>query len=501
MTELLGFDPDLLAAFRAALVRAVDDLRTIRSPDPTAAAAVDAVRHARGAIELQWIPLVDRVLASPALAPWGGRRGGGWLQAEDPLAPVIAGVAARQLVRDALASGGPDEAALVLASLAVDAATLGELTFEILATWRAGRPGGLPWDDHWTFGANVADRLLPALAERPLAAARFLELAAASPEVLFVAAEDEAWVGRVLAAGTAPGVVDARAAGDVLVPLLRWLQGHDAWRLIGLDGATPGARVHMAEAVAPWLLRFGRRAAEWGWSREEADAALRWVADDERAAERLVVAHARWQASVAGAPLVDGDGRIDADALFDLAGVMSQLQRVLQHADIDAAAEDRAWLDLSLRGAAAVVSIASSASGAGPVTSLAAGAVTAQLGQAARRQLDAWGVVPTEERSRRRARATFGTRVADTAVIAVVAVVGHQVDRGLLPAHALDRLHLDDLRRDDDGDDDACTAREVIDRLEAYVAEVAPSTTPEVANALTAVLAAFGAPGSVDAAC
>ena len=63
----LAFDPQLLAAARQRAAGLPEGLARLRSPDPLASAANDAVRAMIDQLVGEWIPLIDRVLNCPAL--------------------------------------------------------------------------------------------------------------------------------------------------------------------------------------------------------------------------------------------------------------------------------------------------------------------------------------------------------------------------------------------------------------------------------------------------
>jgi len=485
VTAFLGVDTTLLGALRAALVRSVDDLRRHRSDDPEAADAMRTIRWGADLLELRWLPVIDRALRL------------------DP-------ASAMRRVEAVAAVDGPLASAPMLSALRIDDDELAALCVRLLVLWHAGDARGNRWPDEVEPGPNAADALFTLLISRPGAASAFLGQVADEPSILFRSAVDESLVHRLLVVGTSPDQVGTAEAGRILVPILDWLQHDDrafvggwygtAWPSGGRDGATPHASSMLGDVIAPWLSQFGHRADEWGWTHEEADDALRWIATDDVAMTALVGSIDEWRATLASTRFVTPDGSLDTDALLDVSTTLSQITLALRAADIEEGEVRRFWLDLSLLLAGAVGGFALPLVG---VSSLAAAAATTALGSGTRTMLDHLGIVGSAERTGNAAQARFGTFTADTSVVAIVSIVGQLVDDGRLPAGTLDRLRLDDLGRPAGSrdDEDDCRSAETLDRLQRFVTEIATEADPMVGNALVAVLLAFAGPTSIVEAC
>ncbi len=112
----LAYDPERLGLLRRAITQALDELRTLRCTDAAAGDAMREVRRLLTDLEVTWIPIVDRVIASSAMdvagsdrqrfaaldnsLVWTMARGYGWSVAADPLqddATVVTAEEARAL--------------------------------------------------------------------------------------------------------------------------------------------------------------------------------------------------------------------------------------------------------------------------------------------------------------------------------------------------------------------------------------------------------------------
>lgn len=64
---MIGYDPARMTSLHGATQRAIGDLVGVASPDPVAAGAMAVVRSVRDALEQDWLPMIERVLASDAM--------------------------------------------------------------------------------------------------------------------------------------------------------------------------------------------------------------------------------------------------------------------------------------------------------------------------------------------------------------------------------------------------------------------------------------------------
>ncbi|MEN9506867.1 MAG: hypothetical protein RI958_2793 [Actinomycetota bacterium] len=482
---------------RVDLERLVEALaRIARDPD-----AVTAFRVAMSRDD--WIALIDRVgheyltAAHLSVEDAGNRELRRRMIAADEAAALLALLLRGQHTGhlpwrpELLHQVEPFAAALVVRHLDLDASTLADTADRLLLRWYQGRPDGDRFADGHRSGPNTGDLLVPLLIAEPAAATAFLQQASHHPGIVFMSAQDQRLVRALLVVGTAPPRVGPSTAGTILPALLRW-SGEARRRAMPHDGGTPDGAAYLAEASAPWLLYFGRRASEWGWSGPEADRALRDLIDDERAMEQLTSAMAGWRRSLTTTPLTDREGRVDLETLLDLSTMFAQLQLAFRDEEIDDDAAGRFWLEVTLFTGTLVASAAMSGGFLASVGTDLALTVASATGAAA---LGRFGVATSAERSQRQAAARFGSRSADVAVIAVVSAVGQLIDDGRLPVHTLDRLRLPAATEAE------CTSTVVADRLAAFVSSLEPLTDATTFNALTAVMTAFVNPSSARQAC
>ncbi|MCX6520086.1 MAG: hypothetical protein NTZ21_05440 [Actinobacteria bacterium] len=383
----------------------------------------------------------------------------------------------------ALLDASPMAAALVLRHLRLDDRTLAAVSALVMRRWREGSEHGMQWPDTFVGGDNTADLLFRILADRPAAAASFLERA--RPDEILLAAQFDDTVARLLIVGTSPAQVDEATAGRILRPLLEWLQLHGVPSAI--DGATRSAPAIAAAAVTPWLADLGPRAARWDWTYDDGDRALRWLLDDPAARAAMADGLAAQRDDLSDVPMLEPDGRVDGELVRDLAGTFAQVQLALRDAEIAEADADGLLAQLAINTAGMAITAAAPS---GPI-GFGAEVGVALLAPVAIDALDRWGIAPSPEGARRRAQQTFGDRAIDTAVMAVTGIVGAAVERGELPPDTLDRLELEGLAGPTGA---GCAPREVSDRLHAFVADLAPLTDPATHNALLAVLYAFANP-------
>ena len=66
----IGYDPARLATLRVRAIAAIESLRSVASDDPAAWDAVLAARVTREHLEQNWLPLIDRAIASEAMVTW-----------------------------------------------------------------------------------------------------------------------------------------------------------------------------------------------------------------------------------------------------------------------------------------------------------------------------------------------------------------------------------------------------------------------------------------------
>jgi hypothetical protein len=244
----LHYDPDRLRDLDGRAVTAAAELADLASADPVAAEAMRAVRLVRDHLELDWLPLLGRLLRSDAMLRWS---------AAAPAA-VDASLAA-------LGGAGVAELLLEVESLA-DATTIRDRLVD------SSRRGALPPDFADDFVAtivserertdvNAAAALSFVLGGRRLPTALLIDLArAVVRHELAFAGHDPEWGGSLWApcsgVGAPPSILvdeldrqpgdsyDLRPGGDPMMAVLDALAG---------DAAAGGA-VFTDERVARYLL-------------------------------------------------------------------------------------------------------------------------------------------------------------------------------------------------------------------------------------------------------
>lgn len=388
----------------------------------------------------------------------------------------------------------PYSAALLLRDLDLDSTTTARAADDVLLRWMTGHDDQRIWADRSAAGDNAADLLFGWLALDAEAARLFVVRATDHPEIIFLTAHDDASVVAVLMAGTDPSVMPVGEAGRTIRPLLDWSTQRDGAMNSAIDGGVDDPRRVLAPALAPWLMQLGPRADEWSWSPDQAGDALRWVIGDEQAAASLVASMDDWEQTLAKTPLVGADGRLDDEALHDLAGMFATLQVAFHDEEVADAVTAGFWSNSTVLFGAILVSAIVPG---GPVISVLADVTLSAVSPAAQSWLHSNGMLRDPGDDIAAADARFGSRSADTAVVAVVGVVGRLIDAGSVPPDALDGLQLD--RPDEFGD--TCTPRVVDDRLHQFVQGLEGSTEPTVFADLVAVVNAFSNPLSIAQQC
>jgi len=390
---------------------------------------------------------------------------------------------------DELIELDPYAAALALRGLDLHGEELAAACDRILARWR-NPPDGGGWPDADVGPTYTADLLLPLLIADPDAATAFLQRAAAHPDIVFQTTNDGVLVRELLLVGTDPAHVSATAAGEIMVPTLEWLRNNVAWFHDDMIGGEFDARELLGELAAPWLLYFGPRVEDWGWSISEGKEILQFVVDDGRALDDLLAAMEQWRIELLVRPLVDADGRIDAGWATDMAGLFILFDEVITKEVTDDARAARIWVDLL---ASAVTTVGTSF-GDGAIGLTVSATVPFVVSQVQDLLTDAGILPPDADLVAEMARAETAQRKATTAIFAIVALAAQLVDSGDLPEDALDGLDLG-------GDGGGCDARAVRDRLQAFIDGLRDRCSATVYNAFVALLSTFLSPDAINDVC
>jgi hypothetical protein len=377
----------------------------------------------------------------------------------------------------------PYTAALLITHLDLGSRMLAAVSDDVLRRWfDAGFER--QWADQYYGGDNAADLLFVKLAADPVAAAAFLLRTADRPELVLLTAQHDHHVEALLVTGTSPTNMSAADAGRVIVPMIAYVRA-PGWQFAGMrDGVTGSAPAILGGVVAPWLLQFGPRAAQWHWSADDGDDAIRWLIDDPAAAEHLLTAVEQWSGGSWSTGLIADDGSVRAEALHDLAAMVVHLDLAFRDAEITAGAEARLWTSIGVVVAELVVPALFTNPAVGLGVDVAVTALSPAVGAALRRN----GVLPAnEDEARRSADDRFGSRLTETAVVAVMTTVGHLVDAGQLRPEVLERLDLT-------GVDGSCPAAETNRRLREFVMGLEGDLDPLTFESLLIVTDVFAGP-------
>jgi hypothetical protein len=561
----MGYDPGLVDALRRRMREAADELAAVRSHDPQAADALAVVASVGRMLDSVWVPALTAVLASDPLgsnrrgddrdaieAHVTGTCRAGWLPCpppghperddtewialfdefgerhlflaglvrDDPTNPELVAewdhlersIAAAATEYAAAAASGrsadgmrwfhpallqvsPYAAALVMRHLRLDDATLALMSNLVVRRARSGGPEpGTRWPDHAASTDRTADIVFALLTTRPEAATAFL--LRVSPDELLRSAWSSERVRDLLMVGTAPERVDEQTAGEILRPLLEFLwTAHVPHTIEHVQLGIPAA---VAPAVAPWLLDLGARAEHWGWTHADGTRSLRHLLADHGTVAALTPAMSAWRSRIGQIRFLDDEGRLATDVVDELATMFVQVDLAMRDAEVDIAEREAFLVDAV---AMTVGNLVVPLVPGGPATKVAADKAADVAPELVTSLLGRWGWVTDLDQAERDAQARFGGSQALTAVVAVTAFVAQAVERGDLPAVALDRLEALALGEVRGGSGATCVAREVSDRLHRYVRELGPLASPSVAHALHAVVSTFSSPSAVEQQC
>ena len=386
----------------------------------------------------------------------------------------------------------PYSAALVLSQLLLQPGVAAVAADEVLQRWLVGNDKERMFVDQFTAGDNAADLLFRWLADDAETARQFVIRASAHPELLFRTTHQDASIIAVLIAGTGTSDMSVGQAGTTIRPLLDWARQNEATLSPAADGGVRNIRSTLAAAVAPWLMQVSARTDDWSWSAAEGDDALHWVIEDEQAAATLLRGMQVWLQTLTIAPLIAADGRLDSQMLDDLATLFATVQVALHDEEVSDSVAAGFLTDATFLMAQILVSAVVPV---GPAGSVATDLTLAAVSPLVQRWLQRNGMIDDADDGIAAADARLVNRSADTAVLAVVGVVGQLIDAGKLPPDTLDSLTLDDVARKGDGSGDD-TSAPVGERLHAFVRSIDDGSDPLTFNALDAVIYAFTNPMS-----
>lgn len=421
-------------------------------------------------------PWVLAVLGDERLAAAQDGRTGQIGQLDAIIAGVVAALPAAASLLDEL---DPYAAALVLRDLRLDGTELAAACQQILLRWRNPPDDTGDWPD-WIGPTFTADVLFPLLVADPAAAQDFLRRAAGHPDIVFRTTDDGELVGDLLVTGTDPAHASVAAAGDILVPILEWLDAESSWFDDGMIGGGYDVRDLLGAWIAPWLLQFQARPEDWDWSSDRGEAALRFVLADGASFDSLVRAMHEWQTTMFDHPFMDAEGYIDDLWLGDITKMLANLRSAMEAEEVDDAKRARFWIDLVIGVGVNTATSLVRGTGAGALASTLLPPTVAEIED----RLAGIGWFPASvDDAARSAHATRVQQATTAGVVAITAFVMQMIAAGELPADALDGLSFTD--------DGSGTVDEVRDTVVDFVHSLRDQCAPAVFNAMVAVADAF----------
>lgn len=548
MGGLYGVDPERLDLLRRTMLDAIDELawlhRSARQVDDRAASAVAAVIDAvRSTLTDRWLPLLDELAAWSRHANTPTRvfadverrlpprpRSADLLVADlqrwaverilivsrlldrpdDPdlrdqlvaldgriatHAGQLATHSARHSATTPPAIGplldrlDPYAAALVLGHLGLEGAELAAAAADILRRWHGGPPDGdgrLVWTDRAIHGPDTGDLIAEIVARDPSAARDLLVSTADEPAVVLESATSTAALDQLLRVGLDPHVLDTTTAARV-VPAFAAATYVDATAArAAIDPRCASAREALAPALAPWLLQFGPRADDWGWSRSAADTTLRAVLADLHGWQAMRDAHWTWVERAADIAVADGADRLGE--LDEIAAALEQVRLDRYGIELEPARRDEWLVGHLLDAGEAVVGLAPLPGG--PLLGRLSGFGIDVQRQRIEAELRAAGVVEAgaDDVAARLADAADHDRAA-TLLAALTCTVDRLLADGRIPPRAAREL----VRSVQGTPPRGCAATHVRSELLGRLDRIGPALTPDTREVLTAVVLSFSA--------
>lgn len=350
--------------------------------------------------------------------------------------------------RSVFARIDPYAAALLLPHLELSGQALADAATQIVRRWHDLPTDDIGWIDWYHDGDNTIDLVFRQLARDPDASTWFLDAAVDRPETVVMGARHPSTMEQVLWLGTRHDESHATRVGAIVVPIIDWLRNGPRSAALVAPGSTMVSRSAIADIVAEWVLYFGPRADDWGWTFRKGDDALRWIVDDDAAMGRFLDGLLADQDELDSLRFADSEGRVADDLIREQTMMFTQVESVIEDARVDDAAADAAKVNLGVMIVEQVASmvIMPQASGLGATVR---DAVVSATVSGARKTLERVHVLPpTPEDVRKIASRDRNERTVDRAVIATVTVVTQLIELGELPANVLEELQMEDLAGD-----------------------------------------------------
>jgi len=307
--------------------------------------------------------------------------------------------------------------------------------------------------DTQPYAGATAVILYRRLAQDPGAATEFLRGAVDEPQMLFESALDQTALDELLAVAVGPTHVDAGTAGEIVVPLVRWMIDEGRYEPTVLLGDGPCAQALAATLVAPWLMHFGARADQWGWDAEEGDALLRDVIGDPDGFDRLVTGLQEWSGGLTAVPLMR-DGLMERTTVQEIAHTFWQLAHAFRDEEITDGDADRMFVDLAIWVAENVV---------GQIPSRAVALTGELLVPLAVDGLEELGLMPPDHDTvRDDAHLLMEKRMAAAAVVVTTVLVRQLTDDGVLAEDTIAKLDIASIGG-------GCVALAVHERITTFI--------------------------------
>lgn len=337
--------------------------------DPAARAAFLANLSVDGAADL-----ADHLAAVRADAVWQGGGPPGTELARDEARrqqvadiDAIAGVLGRTMIdstatlsaaREVLARVRPYTAALLVGQLDRDDQVVADLALDTLLRYRDSFADAdlLPhdWEVRDRLFLGPADLLFPRIAAGSAQVANdFVQrLLHIDPTLLLVTAHQPAVTADLLLRASDPARIDVVDAGRVIRPYLELVRGQPVspWLPAGFRAGQMESQTllpTLGVLIAPWLMQFGGRAADWGWSGAAAADAFRFAIDDDDSFDALAAATERWGEAMVLTDVTDAGALLTN--LGEVATTMGTLRELLNQRGGRRIADERIAWDFAVK--------------------------------------------------------------------------------------------------------------------------------------------------------
>lgn len=264
-----------------------------------------------------------------------------------PVAILRAGATAS--IRDMLPpmhEPDPYVQALMLRALHLDPTMLATVANDLLRTWLDNKEqfnsGSL--DLAVNDGPNIADLLLPRIADNATASTHFLSLIGDRPALLFQTLDDPEIGYRIALAGTDPAHAKPAEAGVAVLSILDYFRTDPYATAPNTDGDPGDYGPFLGQLVAPWLLQFTGSNREWVASSATRTRLLAVALNDEEALQALVAASQRMTDGLARSLTVVANDSDTIERSKQIGELLSLLGQLVVNEHVDDANERSTFL-------------------------------------------------------------------------------------------------------------------------------------------------------------